>query len=635
MSALAHVSASQIKDFKACNRLWYYTRILKQRAPQTEAQSRGTTVHGALEAHLKGGVIEPEILERAKQLGITQQDLSEYIIAMTPFVGKPGEGLTEFRDSMPTFDGGPNYVLVVDHAREIVIDNPGDGTPWGVIPQIDDLKTTSDFRYCKTPDELAHDVQMISYAKWALLRLYVEKNKPLPNFVSLRHVYVRTRGKRIATARDVLITPADVEIRWNEILVDVRDMVALAEMGAVLNPQDIPATTTDHCSAYGGCFFRAQCFGAVYDTSRPFMGLFSKEKKEIAAMADTNGVPVTAHMSLKDRVAARKAAAEAAARGEAPVTATATASTAAPATASAVIADPNVTHPTMKTFVDDLVVCGALAVLFPGCPCTLVPHDGMHESTGLTGGKVHWNDGESVIGLGASPDWKPKTLVLATETVAAATTAPTPQTAESLLAAFGVPSATVTSPASATVASPASATVAAVLPPDAASRTSTPEEVAAAGASKTARKPRATKAEMEARAGGAVAGVATTPAPAPVPAPAAAPAPATNVAAGVAVACLLEDLYIDAWPVKGAVGSPGLGEDILHGLSADAARAANMPDWRLVEYGKGKGAMAALLRERLGTIPKILVVTSSTPGSDVLIEVLSPHAKRIVRALRG
>ncbi len=171
MAGLTHVSSSQVKNYLACNRLWYYTSILRQRPPQTEAQSRGTTVHGALEAHLKAGSIEPEILERAKSLGITEKDLTDYVASMTPFVGKPGEGLTEYKDEIPTYPGGPKYVLVVDHAREIQC---GDE----IIPQIDDLKTTSDFRYCKTPDELSKDVQMISYAMWALLRLYAEKNNP-------------------------------------------------------------------------------------------------------------------------------------------------------------------------------------------------------------------------------------------------------------------------------------------------------------------------------------------------------------------------------------------------------------------------------------------------------------------------
>ena len=165
--ALTHVSASQIKDFKACNRLWYYTRIFEAAcASDRGAVARDDRPRRRSKRTSKPAPSSLEILERAKALGITEKDLSEYVASMMPFVGKPGEGLTEFRDSMPTFEGGPEYVLVVDHAREIEIKD------YGVIPQIDDLKTTSDFRYCKTPDELAKDVQMVSYAKWALWRLY-------------------------------------------------------------------------------------------------------------------------------------------------------------------------------------------------------------------------------------------------------------------------------------------------------------------------------------------------------------------------------------------------------------------------------------------------------------------------------
>lgn len=99
--------------------------------------------------------------------------------------------------------------------------------------------------------------------------------------------------------------------------------------------------------------------------------------------------------------------------------------------------------------------------------------------------------------------------------------------------------------------------------------------------------------------------------------------------------CPLKELYVDCLPVKPAGAVYTLGEEIMQWLSEAAAKAANVPDWRFVEFGKGKGAMAVILRERLATMPEILVVSSSTPGSDVLIEVLSPHAKRVVRALRG
>lgn len=327
-------------------------------------------------------------------------------------------------------------------------------------------------------------------------------------------------------------------------------------------------------------------------------------------MADvSNGVASTEpRKSLKDRVAERKALAAGAAPAAAVVAVAPAAQVAsAPAAVAAVAAT--------------TTACGAISVLFPGCLCTLVPHEGDHESKAATGGTIHWSHDGVTFGLGASQNWKPivaaapaassAAITSAAITSAAAASAPT---AASVVASF-VPSATV----------------AAVLPPDAPPRTSTPEEVAAASAPRRGRKPKE----------------AAAPATAPVLAAASAAAPtATSVTtvttptaiatpAAVVGVCPLKELYVDCLPVKPAGAVYTLGEEIMQWLSEAAAKAANVPDWRFVEFGKGKGAMAVILRERLATMPEILVVSSSTPGSDVLIEVLSPHAKRVVRALRG
>lgn len=507
-SALKHVSPSQVKTFQSCQRLWYYNSVLKQRSPQTDAQSRGTIVHAALEAYLKGGTIPADMIARAQELKITEKDLHEYVEAIKPFVGKPGEGLTEYADEMPTYEGGPNFRLVVDHARETTFESAQGAE---IIPQIDDLKTTSDFRYCKTPDQLSHDVQMISYAKWALHVIPTEVYPP--NFVSLRHIYVRTRGKRVGTARDVLVTPAEVEERWLLILDTVREMEALAA-SAPAGPQDVPASTTDHCSAYGGCYFRSNCFGSVYSDSRPFNALFTKEKDTV--MTTTPSAP---RMSLADRVAAAKLAAEGATPG-----------------------------------------------------ATLIVHKGVVTEAAPTAAAAGHN----------------------------------------------------------------------VLPPDAGPRTSTAAEVEAANAPKKRGRPpgssKSTEPSSASQGAGqpvaeptmeaAMAAAAATPM---LPRP---PQMSASSARQITGASRDLTLYVDCVPVKGNSNFT-VGEDIIASLAEAAAKAANVPDWRLIEYGKGKGAMAAILRERITSMPDTVVITSSTPGSDVLLEVLSPHARVIVRGLRG
>lgn len=672
MTALAHVSASQIKNFDSCQRLWFYASVLKSRSPQTVPQAKGTTVHGALEAYLKGGPMDADILARAKALDISLPELQEYIEAMKPFVGNPGEGLTEFRDEIPTYVGGPKFVLVVDHAREVEI------AGHGVIPQIDDLKTTSDFRYCKTPAELAKDVQMVSYAKWAL-RLIEKKRQPQPNFVSLRHVYVRTRGKKIGTARDVLISPEDVEKRWEEILNLVRDMCDLAdsEIGAkgrahVAAKQDplqfdvssIPPSTTDHCSAYGGCSFRPQCFGAA--SGNPLKSMF-KAKKEEKKMSESNGtVP---HMSLADRVKLRKQQLAALEGGgvapvEAPAPAAASVSPIRPhAPALAATAEPE--------HVDNTVLCGAICAMIPGCPCTLPLHNGNHESRAKNGGVVTWDPEGRTVQMGASQNWTtivakaPEAPPLAVEPLPAIVAPPAPALVPPPL--LGAPVASVAKEEVGVVQPPARpdckrsanipcglwpggepcashlsswqqppapisfSEVAQVLPPDAPARTTTPEEVAAANApKKRGRPPKAPEIQASFEITPSAEGPGTV-VQIPTPAVESKKAEAPEAKAG---SCPLEEIWIDCMPVKGGAHVPTMAEEVLAPCCAQAAEEAGVPDYRFISYNS-KPTLATVIRAHLSEMPKSLVVSSTIPGADVLLEVLTPFARLVVRGLRG
>lgn len=127
---LRRTSASQVKDFRACPRLWYYKTVLRQSPPPSPAMAKGTAIHAALESYLKNTPVDQKTIDLAATVGLTPQDLQEFIEAIRPLVGTPGEGITEYRDEMPTYDDGPTWALVVDHAREVEVPN------YGTIPQI-------------------------------------------------------------------------------------------------------------------------------------------------------------------------------------------------------------------------------------------------------------------------------------------------------------------------------------------------------------------------------------------------------------------------------------------------------------------------------------------------------------------
>ncbi len=684
-------SASQVKDYRGCARLWFWKNVVKKRPPQTAAQKRGTDVHTALEHSLKAPDKPPVVPD-----GFTAEEIADYLTALKPLVEKGGKvGLIEHRDELPTYEGGPKFVVIIDHAREVEVPN------FGTIPQIDDLKTTSDFRYCKTPDELARDAQMVSYAKWAL-EMFVRQQMPPPEFVSVRHVYVRTRGKRVALERSRLMSPAEVEEQWQLVINDVKSMVALAQTAK--KPADV-LPNTSYCSAYGGCFFKPDCFGEApknlteaFTRKEPDMtttaepSLMSRLRAKqghaappaaaaaAAAPPATNGttvvegattspsnvIPITsgAPGSRFKRAATGAApplppAAATPPAAEAPPApppaaepahapprvagppasrfarlANVTPSSAAPPPAAAPAAPPPATAavtqpPAAAAAVAPVApagsACGASSAVFPGLACTLVGHIGDHESRSEKGGVVHWN--AEAAGLGPSENWQPVTEAAA------------------------------------------GATVAQVLPPDAPSRENAappPPAAEAAGAAAPAapapetggrlKRTRRTRAQIEAdnaaaaaaAAGAAGAAPAAPPAEtAPPAAPAApAPAPATTAAPAVpllAGACQLEELFVDCMPTKGGDRDTVLGEDLLALIGQDIASdtprfdpslKSNYSDWRLIPY-TSRGVLANAIRARLGEMPQTIVVSSSSAGADVLIEVLTPIARRVVRALRG
>src|SRR5262249_5673325 len=159
-------------------------------------------------------------------------------------------------------------------------------------------------------------------------------------------------------------------------------------------------TTTDHCSAYGGCFFRSKCFGALYDGSRPFMSLFNKttEKK----------MDSEPRLSLADRMRARAAAARTAARTAAGTAGGTAGAPAAAAPGVAAAAAPAASAAAAPAASAAAAVCGDHMEML-NVSCTLVPHDGDHESRDpKSGGVVFWSPDRARFGTGPSQNWSKK-----------------------------------------------------------------------------------------------------------------------------------------------------------------------------------------------------------------------------------
>lgn len=126
-------------------------------------------------------------------------------------------------------------------------------------------------------------------------------------------------------------------------------------------------------------------------------------------------------------------------------------------------------------------------------------------------------------------------------------------------------------------------------------------------------------------------------APAPVTSTPATPTVDTNAAATPqatpAVAPL--EIYVDCTPQKPTPSGITMFEDWMRPYAIAAnERSQHMfkvPDWRVVEFGKGKGLLAAAVLQDLVVPAGPFYVDTRLSGADVALEVLIPYAARVVR----
>jgi len=181
-----------------------------------------------------------------------------------------------------------------------------------------------------------------------------------------------------------------------------------------------------------------------------------------------------------------------------------------------------------------------------------------------------------------------------------------------------------------------------VIPPDAPSRTSTPEEVAAveAGTKKKGRKkvdaapttsptPEQMAVEQERVAAEAVAQKAALDASLPTPKVVESPARARRV--------LLVDCFpVDLEAFRGVFGQePVPAERWLEPLRRAVAESFGVADHGLIDFAKGKPALAAAIDEVIESCPSIVYASSYSRGYDVLVEKASARGWLVLKSVRG
>lgn len=214
---LSHVSASSIKLFKSCPRRWYERYILDKKEPTSKAMARGTAVHKHLEDYLLQGLIPDDSIEGK--------------------IAKAG------LQHLPEPQGKFKVELSLEHI-------PLDSTPvpfkgfidlliGSDIPEVLDHKTTSNFKYALTSEQLGEDTQLIIYAKHVLAHCDADA-------IKLTHVCYLTKAPYKSQYTTALVTRAQVDDRFEAILETVNEMLTASEL-----PVSAIDKNKSHCWAYG------------------------------------------------------------------------------------------------------------------------------------------------------------------------------------------------------------------------------------------------------------------------------------------------------------------------------------------------------------------------------------------------
>jgi len=195
---LQHVSASQIKTFRACKRDWYKMKVLGLSQYVTEPMKLGVEGHRYIEDMIREERGEPK-LEPAKLSDIVLASI-HLARAMVP---KGGYAEVSIDEVLKLAD-------VFVHGRlDYWVPNQGEVVDW---------KFTGDFQNVLTIEEARNSPQTVIYLKYAD-RIGMAK---------MTYVYIHTR-KVAAQDVSVRLTPEELATKWAELEDIVRDMKEVAK----------------------------------------------------------------------------------------------------------------------------------------------------------------------------------------------------------------------------------------------------------------------------------------------------------------------------------------------------------------------------------------------------------------------
>ena len=233
---LMYVSASQIKTFRRCPRLWVYEKfVTKTRTPPSKAQQFGTNVHNELEEYLTNGKT-PKLLS------------SQALVSTLPYSG--ADVLTEVAVSTYSLKTRSDATVVLEDYTLAGVPVSGFIDVW-TSSGVEDFKTTKDLRYSLRAEELLTDVQMMIYAD-----VFFKANPDLSECtVTHRNVTRSLRSPKVRIVQ-VPVSRGHVLEQIEDIELTVRKMRSTVEdyfRSKIVHLVDDNERTG--CYAYGPCTY--------------------------------------------------------------------------------------------------------------------------------------------------------------------------------------------------------------------------------------------------------------------------------------------------------------------------------------------------------------------------------------------
>lgn len=250
-------SASQVSTAMLCLRKWGFYALEGIVSPQSPAAELGSKVHGVLENWLKNG--------QAPDLGSEEGKIATAGLSFLPPPGKADiEQHFLIRTPIAEYQGYKDATWW-EEKRRIVCDH----------------KTTGDFKWAKTEDDLRTDIQAALYAADEMSKHNLQE-------VELRWIYYRTKGANQAKRVSLVIHKEQVEKNFD--VIDAMAKVMLEAHRSGKKALDLPPTVTA-CGAFGGCPHIERCNLQSKDIMRSIMAQQSLADKLRARAGGTAWVP--------------------------------------------------------------------------------------------------------------------------------------------------------------------------------------------------------------------------------------------------------------------------------------------------------------------------------------------------------